>query len=318
LRYYYASKLTDTIDDIDLNMEDFVNKTNSDLVGKLANLASRSGPMLTNKLDGRLGQLDEGGRVLVDKLCSAKQQIMKDYEGLRYAAVVRTIIALADEANRYVERNEPWATAKTDLEITRITLTAAINAFRILIIYLKPILPEFVGKAESFLGVDKLQLADVERALENHKINKFERLFERIDKEQVSAMVEESKEAQSSGAQETGPAEPLKPECTIEDFGKVDLRIAKVAEAQAVEGADKLIRLDLDVGGIQKSVLAAIAQAYKPEELVGKTVIYLANLKPRQMRFGLSEGMILAAGTGGKDIFMLTADEGAKPGQRVL
>jgi methionyl-tRNA synthetase len=166
--------------------------------------------------------------------------------------------------------------------------------------------------------VDSLQFADVDRSLEDHKINEFERLFERIDKEQVATMVEESKETQSSAPQQTAPAEPFKTECTIEDFDKIDLRIAKVTKAESVEGADKLLRLQLDVGGPQKSVLAAIAQAYTPDELSGKTVIYFANLKSRQMRFGLSEGMILAVGTGGKDIFMLTADEGAKPGQRVL
>jgi methionyl-tRNA synthetase len=143
-------------------------------------------------------------------------------------------------------------------------------------------------------------------------------LFERIDKKQVDAMIEESKEAQSPEPQPTGPAEPIAAECTIDDFARIDLRIARVTKAETVEGADKLLRLQLDVGGLERSVLAAIAKAYKPDELVGKIVIYLANLKPRKMKFGLSEGMILAAGTGGKDIFMLSADTGAKPGQRVL
>ncbi len=326
LRYYYASKLTDTIDDIDLSTEDFINKTNADLVGRFANLASRSGPMLVKRLDAQLGQLDDKGAELIGKLTAAKGDIIANYENLKFAAVVRTVTALADEANRYVEQNQPWVTVRTDLEKTRATLTAVINAVRILTIYLKPILPKYAQKVEKFLNIDKLQLADVDRTLQNHKINKFERLFERIDKEQVSAMIEESKEAQSAGP--PGPvkaeaelAEPFKPECSIEDFEKIDLRIAKVVKAEPVEGADKLLRLDLDVGpppGRQKTVLAAIAQAYKPEELTDKTVVYFANLKPRQMRFGLSEGMILAVGTGGKDIFMLSADAGAKPGQKVL
>ncbi|MFQ6036737.1 MAG: methionine--tRNA ligase, partial [Sedimentisphaerales bacterium] len=315
LRYYYASKLTDSIDDIDLKIEDFINKTNSDLVGKFANLASRSGPMLTKKLDGRLGQLDEKGRQLINKLTAAKEDIIGNYENLKFASAVRTITALADEANRYVEQNQPWATVKTDLEKTRATLTAVINAVKILTIYLKPILPKYAQKVERFLNIYELSFGDVEEVLENHKINKFERLFERIDKEQVDAMIEESKETQESQA--TVPAEPFKLECSIEDFGKIDLRIAKVIKAERVEGADKLLRLDLDVGGPQKTCLAAIAQAYKPEQLVGKTVIYLANLKPRQMRFGESCGMILAAGTGGKDVFLLSADTGAKPGQKV-
>ena len=320
LRYYYASKLTNSIDDIDLSAEDFTNKINSDLVGKLANLASRSGPMLTRTLAGQLGRLDEQGRELTDKLTAAKEQIVRNYEELNFAAAVRTIAALADEANRYVERNQPWVTVKNDSEKTRTTLTAVINAVKILTIYLKPILPGYAKKVEKFLNVDKLKFADadVEAVLENHKINDFERLVERIDKSEVNAMVEESKEAQRPEPAAAVPAEPVKPECTIDDFDKIDLRIAKVIKAEPVEGADKLLRLDLDVGGPQKSVLAAIAQAYKPDELAGKTVIYLANLKPRKMRFGLSEGMILAAGTGGKDIFMLSADSGAKTGQRVL
>jgi len=317
LRYYYASKLTDSIEDIDLSIEDFINKTNSNLVGKFANLASRSGPMLTKKLDSKLGRLDDDGKKLINKLSAARDQIIQDYEQLNYAAAVRTITALADEANRYVEQNQPWVTIKTDLEKTRTTLTAIINAVRILTIYLKPILPKYAKKVQEFLNIDKLKFADVETVLENHKINDFQRLVERIDQEQVNAMIEESKEAKSLEPSSKNPTEPIKPECTIDDFAKIDLRIAKVIKAETVEGADKLLRLQLDVGGLEKSVLAAIAQAYKPDELAGKIVIHLANLKPRKMRFGLSEGMILAAGTGGKDIFMLSADPGAKPGQRI-
>jgi methionyl-tRNA synthetase len=318
LRYYYAGKLTDGIDDIDLSIEDFVNKTNADLVGKFANLASRSGPMLTKKLDSQLGTLDERGRELIDKLTAAKDQIMENYERLNYAAMVRTISALADEANRYVEQNQPWVTVKSDLERTRTILTAVINAVRILTIYLKPILPKYAEKVERFLNVEPLKFADVAAPLQNHKIGEFERLFERIDKEKVDAMIEQSKQGAADKAVSAESAEPIKGECTIEDFEKIDLRIAEVTKAEAVEGADKLLRLQLDVGGPQKTVMAAIAKAYKPDELPGKTIVYFANLKPRQMRFGLSEGMILAAGTGGKNIFMLSVDEGAKPGQRVL
>jgi methionyl-tRNA synthetase len=323
LRYYYASKLTDSIDDIDLKMEDFINKINSDMVGKLANLASRSGPMLMKKMSGRLGQLDEQGAELIKKLTGAKEQIIDNYENLKYAAAVRTIAALADEANRYVEQNQPWATIKTDLEKTRTTLTAVINAVRILTIYLKPILPKYAEKVEKFLNVENLSFEDVETVLENHTINKFTRLVERIDEKQVNAMIEESKEgprpagSESPQSTEAGTAERFKPECTIDDFAKIDLRIAQVIKAEAVEGADKLLRLELDIGGPKKTVFAGIATAYKPEELTGKTVVCLANLKPRQMRFGLSEGMILAAGTGGKDIFILSVDDGAKPGQEI-
>ncbi len=318
LRYYYASKLTAGIDDIDLSTEDFVNKTNSDLVGKFANLASRSGPMLTRKLDGRLGRLDGPGSELINRLAAAKEEIVQNYESLNFAAVVRAISALADEANRYVEQNQPWATVKTDLEKTRATLTAVINAVRLLTVYLKPILPRYAEKIETFLNLDQLTFADVDKVLEDHTINRFTRLFERMDRSEVDAMIEESRQAQADKAASTAPAEPIKSECTIEDFAKIDLRIARVVKAERVEGADKLLRLQLDVGGLQRTCLAAIAQAYKPEELAGKTVVYLANLKPRQMKFGLSEGMILAVGTGGRDIFMLSADAGARAGQKVL
>jgi len=323
LRYYYASKLTDSIDDLDLSTEDFVNKTNADLVGKFANLASRSGPMLIRKLDARLGRLDQRSTELINKLTAEKQNIIQDYESLKFAAVVRTISALADEANRYVEQNQPWATVKTDPEKTRTTLTTVINAVRILTIYLKPILPKYAEKVEKFLNAGQLKFADVETLLENHQINVFERLFERIDKEQVSAMIEESKETQRAKPDavraQAGPsAAGFKPECSMEDFEKIDLRIAKVLKAEKVEGADKLLRLELDVGGPRKTCLAAMAQAYSPQDLTDRTVVYFANLKPRQMKFGLSEGMILAVGIGGKDVHILTADPGAKPGQKVL
>jgi len=317
LRYYYASKLTGGIEDIDLNTSDFINKINSDLVGKFANLASRSVPMLTSHLQSRLGRINENGRELLGKMNAAKDQIINEYENLNFAGAVRTIVALADLANRYVEQNQPWMTIKTDPEKTRTTLTAVINAVKILTIYLKPILPEYARKVERLLNLTDLKLSDLDATLEEHSINKFERLIERVEEKKVEAMMEESKETQNTPFASVGPVEPIKAECTIEDFEKLDLRIAKVENAEPVEGADKLLRLHLDLGGLKKTVLAAIAQAYQPENLVGKTVIYLANLKPKKMRFGISEGMILAAGTGGKDIFLLTADKGARPGDRV-
>jgi methionyl-tRNA synthetase len=320
LRYYYAGKLTDGIEDIDLGIDDFINKSNCDLVGKYANLASRSGPMLTGKLDGRLGQLDAQGAELIEKLAGAKEQIIRNYEGLDYAAAVRAISALADEANRYVEQNQPWVTIKTEPEKTRKVLTAVINAVRVLTIYLKPILPKYARKVEQFLNVEKLDFADVEAVLENHKINSFERLFERIDRKQVDTMIEESRDTGAPKPAEAPPeqtAEPFKPECIIDDFAKIDLRIAKVVKAERVQGADRLLSLQLDVGNTTRTVLAGIATAYRPEDITGRIVVYFANLKPRKMKFGTSEGMILASGAGGKDIFMLTADAGAKPGQRV-
>ena len=319
LRFYYASKLTATIDDIDLNPDDFVMKINSDLVGKLANLASRSGPMLTKKLDGKLGKLDDQGKQLIEKLTAAKDEIIKNYEQLNYASVIRTIAALADESNRYFDAKQPWTTIKTDPEATRTTLTAALNAVRILTIYLKPVLPIYAEKIEAFLNIESLDFSHVGQVLQEHKINEFAHLVERVEKEKVDAMIDESKD--SDAKQETPPQvtldEPIEAECTIEDFMKVDLRVAKVVLAEAVEGADKLLHLELDIGGVKKNVFAGIAKAYDPQDLVGKQVICVANLKPRKMKFGLSEGMILAAGPGGKDIFMLNVDQGAKPGQRV-
>jgi methionyl-tRNA synthetase len=320
LRYYYAGKLSNNIDDIDLNFNDFTMKINSDLVGKLANLASRSVPMLTKGLDGRLGELDSDGKELVGKLQEAKKEIANNFENLNYSSAIRTISALADESNRYIDQKEPWTTIKSDPEQTRSTLTAVINAVKILTIYLKAVLPKYAEKVEAILNVEPLGFADVDTVMEKGDVNRFERLAERVDMKKVEAMVEESR---ASGSQKAGVEdkaeldEPLEPECTIEDFMKVDLRIAKITLAEPVEGADKLLHLELDIGGIKKNVFAGIAKAYKPEDLVGKVVVCVANLKPRKMKFGVSEGMILASGPGGKGIFMLSADEGAKPGQRV-
>lgn len=319
LRYYYASKLSNGVDDIDLNFDDFMVKVNSDLVGKLANLASRSGPMLTQKLDGRLGQLDDEGRELIRKLQAAKDSIVADFEGLSYSSAVRTISSLVDECNRYVDNKQPWVTVKSDAEQTRTTLTAVINAVKILTIYLKAVLPSYAEKVERFLNVGSLDFSDVDGLLEEHTIGKFERLVERVDKDKVEAMVEESKENTEpvEEAVEITLDEPIEPECTIDDFMKVDLRIARIVLAEPVEGANKLLHLELDIGGIKKNVFAGISKAYKPEDIVGRLVVCVANLKPRQMKFGLSEGMILAAGPGGSDIFMLKPDDGAQPGQRV-
>ena len=320
LRYYYASKLSGDVGDIELNTEDFVNRVNSDLVGKLANLASRSGPMLTGKLDGTLGTLDEKGRALVDELVAAKNEIIDNYENLNYAAVIRKIAALADVCNKYVEDNAPWSLVKTDPEAARTVLTAILNATKVLTVYLKPVLPEFARKIEQFLAVDALTFADVEGTLENQKINEFVRLIERVEMEKVEAMIEESKQqAPQPKAAEPKPvlAEPLEAECEFEDFMKVDLRIARVAKASAVEGADKLLQLELDLGGVTKNVFAGIAKAYKPEDLEGRLVMCVANLKPRKMRFGVSEGMVCAAGPGGEEVFLLSPDTGAQPGQRV-
>jgi methionyl-tRNA synthetase len=324
LRFYYASKLAGGVEDIDLNLEDFVAKVNSDLVGKLANLASRSVPMLTGKLDSTLGTIDAAGKKMLHQLIAAKEEIISDYENLDYASVIRQIAMLADTANKYVEQNKPWDTIKTDAGKTRTVLTTILNAAKILTVYLKPVLPVFAEKIEKILNIAPLSFDDVDKVLENHKINEYIRLAERVDKDKVQAMVEESKnESADAKAMADGQtpqvtlAEPIEPECTIDDFKKVDLRVAKVVKAEKVVGADKLLHLELDIGGMTKNVFAGIAQAYQPEQLVGRLVICVANLQPRKMKFGISEGMILAGGTGGKDIFMLGIDSGAMPGQRI-
>jgi methionyl-tRNA synthetase len=317
LRYYYATKLSGGVEDIDLNLADFVSRVNSDLVGKLANLASRSGPMLTEKLGGTLGTLDDEGRAMVKAIQAAKDEIIADYEGLNYASAMRRITAAADIANKYVDDKQPWKTIKTDPEGTRRTITATLNAVRVLTTYLKPVLPAYAEKIERFLSIPPLTMAEVGELLENHQINKFERLIERIDPVKVQAMVDESKELEPVLQPKPQLDEPLAPECTIDDFVKVDLRVAKVVAASAVVGADKLLQIKLDIGGIEKNVFAGISKAYKPEQLVGRLVICCANLKPRQMKFGLSEGMILAAGPGGPEVFVLGVDSGAKPGQRI-
>ena len=324
LRYYYASKLSGDVGDIDLSLDDFVNRVNAELVGKLANLASRCGPMLTSRLGGKLGRLDTRGRQLFNTLVAAKQDIMGDYERLDTASVIRRVAGLADICNKYTEDNQPWVVIKTEPEKTRVTLTTVLNAVKILTIYLKPVLPAFAEKIEKFLDIGPQTLADVGTMLEDRPIKGFIRLVERVEKEKVDAMIEQSRPAEPSAAptqeqrpQVAGLDEPLAPECTIEDFARVDLRIARVVKASPVEGADKLLSLELDLGGITRNVFAGIAKAYKPEDLVGRLVVCVANLKPRRMRFGLSEGMVCASGSGGDQIFLLTVDSGAKPGQRV-
>ena len=324
LRYYYASKLSGDVGDIDLSLDDFISRVNAELVGKLANLASRCGPMLTSRLGGKLGRLDAAAKELLAGLVAAKQDIMADYERLDTASVIRRVAGLADICNKYTEDNQPWVVIKTDPEKARLVLTAVLNAVKVLTIYLKPVLPAFAEKIEKFLDIGPQTLADVGTMLEDRPIREFIRLVERVEKEKVDAMIEQSKPVEPSAAptqeqqpQPAGLDEPLAPECTIEDFAKVDLRIARVAKASPVEGADKLLSLELDLGGITRNVFAGIAKAYKPEDLVGRLVVCVANLKPRKMRFGLSEGMVCASGSGGDQIFLLTVDNGAKPGQRV-
>ena len=320
LRYYYACKLGSGTEDIDLNTEDFVSRVNSDLVGNLANLVSRSAPMLTKHLAGQVGSLSDEAKEMLTPLQEQAENIAEDFEWRNYAAAMRRICRLADEVNRYVDRRKPWKAVKDDLTRTSETLTATLNAVRLLTIYLKPVVPMFAARVEKILRIEPLQWVDSSSFLESHQIGPFERLVERIDSEKVKAMIEESKEQQSvQPPAQPRPLdeEPLAEQISFDDFLKVDLRVARVTKAELVEGADKLLRLELDLGGESRTVLAGIRQAYEPEQLLGKLMIMAANLAPRKMRFGTSEGMILAAGTGGKEIFALTIDGNAQPGLRV-
>jgi len=321
LRYYYACKLGPGTEDIDLSVEDFVSRVNSDLAGNVANLASRSISMLSGKLGGKLGTMNAEGRKLLETLSGAAEEVAQEYESRNYASAIRRILRLADDVNRYIDERKPWSAVKTNPEDARQTLTAVINAVRVLAIYLKPVLPRFAEKIEGMLKVSPLRWESAGEILENRDINGYNRLIERVELEKVQAMIEENKQQMAADvtAKKPGPleAEPLAPQITFEEFMKVDLRVARVIRAETVDGADKLLRLELDLGGQTRTVLAGIRKAYTPEQLLNKKMIVVANLAPRKMKFGVSEGMILAAGPGEAEVFALTVDEGAKPGQRV-
>jgi len=325
LRYYYAAKLSSGVDDIDLNLEDFMQRVNSDLVGKVVNIASRCAGFITKKFDNQLSsELPEPE--LYNDIAAAGEQIASYYENREYNKAVREIMAQADKANVYIDENKPWVLIKEqgrEHEVQKIC-TQGLNMFRLLMTYLKPILPVTAEKSEAFLNTE-LKWASINQPLLSHEINKFKPLLTRIEKEQIEAMTEHSTE---NPATETAPAkisnvsgpladDPIADEISFDDFAKIDLRIAKIIKAEHVEGADKLLQLTLDIGGVTKNVFAGIKSAYSPEDLEGKLTVMVANLAPRKMRFGLSEGMVLAAGPGGKDLFILNPDDGAAPGMKV-
>jgi len=327
LRYYYCCKLSNGVEDIDLSIEDFVSRVNSDLVGKLANLVSRSVPMLNKKCDGVLGALSDQAQALVAEVAAGAQAIAAFYEARQFSHATRAITTLADKVNQYFDHRKPWAAIKEDVAHAHETLTATLNAARILTVYLKPVLPEYAKKVETILNIDPLDWQDSQSVLENHKIGKFVRLIERIELEKVEAMIEDSKasleavapvpEIEVSSSPEIAK-EPVADEINIDTFFKVDMRVAKVLEAKYIEGADKLIGLKLSLGGDEvRQVFAGIKKFYDPENLVGKKMIFVANLKPRKMKFGVSEGMIVCASGKADGVYALTVDEGAVPGMRV-
>jgi methionyl-tRNA synthetase len=324
LRYYFAAKLGAGVDDIDLNLEDFTARVNSDLVGKVVNIASRCAGFIVKKFDGKLSATVSDNS-LSDKFISASESIAKAYEGREFGKAMREIMALADIANQYIDEQEPWVRIKDEAQQQNVqdTCSIGINCFRQLIIMLKPVLPLLATQAEAFLNVDSLQWKDLPNNLTDHAINKFKPLMTRVEKEKIDAMIEASKEALKEEpkvghqAVDTSNIDPIAEEISYDDFAKLDLRVARIVKAEHVEKADKLLQLTLDIGIEQRNVFAGIKSAYNPEDLEGKLTVMVANLAPRKMRFGLSEGMVLAAGPGGKDLFVLNPDDGATPGMRV-
>jgi methionyl-tRNA synthetase len=333
LRYYLAAKLSSGVDDLDLNLEDFALRVNSDLVGKVVNIASRCAGFITKGFDGQMSS-ELGNPQLLDEMQAAKKEITDHYQCREYGKAIRLIMSLADKANQYINDKQPWVIAKENKqseELQQICSTG-INCFRLLIIYLKPVLPAMAAQAEEFLDVPELSWGDLDSLLLSHEINKFKPLMTRVETDKVLAMVSETQAEFETNqidivplvnAEKDDSSAAFEPEIDFEDFAKVDLRIARIIDATHVEGAEKLLKLTLDLGkDLQgqtrtRTVFSGIKAAYDPAYLKGKLTVVVANLKPRKMKFGLSEGMVLAAGPGGEDIWLLEPHEGAKPGMRV-
>ena len=320
LRYYFATKLSARVEDIDLSLEDFVQKVNSDLVGKLVNIASRTAGFISKKFAGQLSsELANPG--LVEAIRAKGPDIQEACENREFSKATREIMALADDVNAWIAEMAPWQLAKNEATLPDVQpiCTTAINAFRLLVLYLKPVMPTLSDKVQHFLQIDHLDYESLNHTLLDHQIEAFTPLITRIEMKDVEAMIQsevteikETTETSTSGA-----IEPIEAECTIDDFTKVDLRVATIVSAEAVEGADKLLKLTLDLGGEQRQVFSGIKAAYREEDLVGRQTVMIANLAPRKMKFGLSEGMVLAAGPGGSEIYLLEPDQGAIAGQRI-
>ncbi|MBU1438041.1 MAG: methionine--tRNA ligase, partial [Gammaproteobacteria bacterium] len=342
LRYYFASKLTSGIVDLDLNLEDFSQKVNADLVGKVVNIASRCASFISKKFDSTLSA-DVAEPELLAEFVAQGESIAASFEQREFARAIRDIMALADKANQYIDAKAPWVLAKDETKQieTHQVCSMGINLFRVLMHYLKPVLPAMATEVEAFLNIE-LRWDNYQTALTSHAINGFKPLMQRVDPVKVQAMVDASKEnlqpnpepvakaaktetkavtkAESNASvsvDDTTGFEPLAPTINFDDFAKLDLRVARIVNAEHVEGADKLVKLQLDLGFETRQVFAGIKSAYEPADLVGRLTVMVANLAPRKMRFGMSEGMVMAAGPGGADIFLLTPDDGATPGMQV-
>ena len=321
LRYYFAAKLNGSVDDIDLNLEDFVQRVNSDVVGKIVNIASRCAGFLRKGFDNRLTAAC-AEQQLVEEFIASGDAIADLYEQREFNKAIREIVALADRANQYIDEKKPWVLAKQEGAEQEVhdVCSVGVNLFRVLMTYLKPVLPNMAAKAEAFLNCS-LDWHALQAPLLAHELAAFKPLITRIDSKQVEAMVAASTAPETipeAAAPKTQAAATDSATIAFDDFAKVDLRIAEIVAAEHVEGADKLLRLTLNLGeGGQKQVFAGIKSAYQPENLVGKLTVMVANLAPRKMRFGVSEGMVLAAGPGGDDMYLLEPHPGAKPGMQV-
>jgi methionyl-tRNA synthetase len=323
LRYYFAAKLTSKVDDLDLNLDDFTARVNSDLVGKVINIASRCAGFV-KKLGGGTLSAHCAEPQMLARFIAAGDEIAADYEAREFSRAMRHIMELADEANTYIADAEPWVLAKQEgreQEVLDIC-SMGINLFRQLMVYLAPVVPAMAKEAQTFLNLASLDWHSRHEMLSNHTINKFKPLMTRVERDKIDAMIEASKEdlveEQKLKDAPKGPLtdHPIADEITFDDFMKVDLRIARIAKAQYVEGADKLLQLTLDLGGETRNVFSGIRASYAPEALEGRLTVMVANLAPRKMRFGVSEGMVLASAND-DGIYLLSPDAGAEPGQRV-
>ncbi len=314
LRYYYASKLNSRVEDADLNLEDFVQKVNSDLVGKVVNIASRSAGFINKRFDGMLGS-EDANPALTQQFEQAAESIADLYEKREFSAAQREIMALADAANAWIAEVQPWVIAKQEGQdaLLQATCSTALNLFKTLMVYLQPVVPDLAARSAEFLQIDSLNWEQSQQRLAGHEIGPFKPLLQRVEMDSVTAMIEEGKQPEP----EVEPAEDATPECTIDDFSKVDMRVARIEQCEFVEGAKKLLKLTLNDGSAKpRVVFSGIRGLYEPDALVGRLCIALVNLKPRKMKFGLSEGMVLAAGEG-KEVFLLDVDSQAQPGMRV-
>lgn len=313
LRYYFAAKLGPGVEDIDLNFDDFIQRVNADLVGKVVNIASRCAGFIHKRFAGVLaGSLPDPD--LFRRFCAAGEAIAKWYEAREFSKAMREVMALADAANQYIDAHKPWVLAKDPVKEEELlaVCTQALNLYRLIVAYLKPVLPRLAKDSEAFLNLPEQKWPDCStQPLLAHRICEFQPLIRRVERDRIAAVLEASRESLASKA--SSPPEWI----DYADFARIDLRVARIQKAEAVEGSDKLLKLSLDLGEEKRTVLAGIKEAYAPEALEGRLVVVVANLKPRKMRFGVSEGMVLAAGPGGREVFLLAPDAGARPGMAV-